>query len=187
MIDSCRARPFLTFVRLHPGTCTWTCGRNLFPTAVGHCWPSLLALSSVGNDAALMSAHRRDETLAAAGHRRAEVLPHLLESAASRRSMALTAWSAVAWAVSTIRHEEWILRPSTARELMDLSSVQLPPGETPRDHLAEPQALAHARGHVIRARFCDTVGGTRPGWAKAQRAIARGRAHSIISPSAPAL
>lgn len=66
---------------------------------------------------------------------------------------------------------------------MDFSSVQLPPGESPRDHLAEPQALAHARGHVIRARFCDTMGGTRPGWAKAQRAIAGGRAHGIISSS----
>lgn len=57
------------------------------------------------------------------------------------------------------------------------------PGVSPRDHLAEAQALAPARGHVVRARFCDTIGGTRPGWAKAQRAIPGGRARSTISSS----
>lgn len=61
------------------------------------------------------------------------------------------------------------------------------PGGSPRDHLAEPQALAYAHGYVVHARFCDTAGGTRPGWATAQRAIAEGRAHGIIASSRTAV
>lgn len=61
------------------------------------------------------------------------------------------------------------------------------PGVSPRDHLAEPQGLAHARGYVVRERFCDTADGTRPGWAKAQRAIAEGHAHGIVASSRAAV
>lgn len=61
------------------------------------------------------------------------------------------------------------------------------PGVNPREHLAEPQGLAHARGYVVHGRFCDTAGGTRPGWANAQRAIAEGRAHGIVAASRTAV
>lgn len=61
------------------------------------------------------------------------------------------------------------------------------PGVSPREHLSEAQGLAHARGYVVRARFCDTVGGTRPGWAKAQHAIAEGRVHGIVASSRTAV
>ncbi|QDN54120.1 hypothetical protein [Streptomyces sp. S1D4-20] len=61
------------------------------------------------------------------------------------------------------------------------------PGGSPRDHLAGPQALAHARGYMVHARLCDTAGGIRPGWATAQRAIAEGRAHGIIASSRSAV
>jgi hypothetical protein len=61
------------------------------------------------------------------------------------------------------------------------------PGASPRDHLAEAQGLTHARGYAVHARFCDSPGGTRPGWAKAQRAIAEGHAHGIVASSRAAV
>lgn len=61
------------------------------------------------------------------------------------------------------------------------------PGGSPRDHLAEPQALAYAHGYVVQAQFCDTVGTTRPGWAKAQCSIADGHAHGIVASSRAAI
>lgn len=60
-------------------------------------------------------------------------------------------------------------------------------GVSPREHLAEPQSLAHAHGYAVQGRFCDTLGGTRSGWAKAQRAIVEGRAHGIIASSRTAV
>lgn len=61
------------------------------------------------------------------------------------------------------------------------------PGGSPREHLAELQGLAHAHDYVVHARFCDTDGAIRPGWAKAQRAIAEDRAHGIVASSCTAV
>jgi hypothetical protein len=61
------------------------------------------------------------------------------------------------------------------------------PGVSPREYLAEPQGLAFASGYMVHARFCDTAGGTRAGWAKAQHAIAEGRAHGIVASSRAAV
>ncbi|MFK0154371.1 hypothetical protein ACIQVK_20130 [Streptomyces sp. NPDC090493] len=58
---------------------------------------------------------------------------------------------------------------------------------SPREDLTEQQGLAHAYGYVVHGRFRDTVGGTRSGWAKAQRAITEGRAHGIVASSRAAV